>query len=109
LVGLNFNAPPKIFVLSIESITYKTPIIELNFKVSEPVSQIFYSLDGMDNVTVSGNTTLSGLSNGAHNVTVYAIDEAGNFGASETITFTMAIRPRLRQSIIKFKRSTRHT
>jgi hypothetical protein len=34
--------------------------------------------------------TLTRLSNGAHNVTVYAADEAGNMGASETATFIVA-------------------
>jgi hypothetical protein len=49
-----------------------------------------YSLDGQDNVTVTGNTTLSDLSSGLHNVTVYARDEFGNTGASETVSFTIA-------------------
>jgi hypothetical protein len=44
-------------------------------------------------VTVAGNTTLAGLSAGAHNVTVYAWDTAGNVGASETITFTVTPFP----------------
>jgi hypothetical protein len=35
--------------------------------------------------------TLPQLSNGAHNVTVYAADEAGNMGASEAVTFTVAV------------------
>jgi hypothetical protein len=34
--------------------------------------------------------TLTGLSNGSHNVTVYATDEAGNVGTSQTINFTIA-------------------
>jgi len=40
-------------------------------------------------MTVSGNTTLTGLPNGYHNVTVYATDEAGNTGASETLFFNV--------------------
>jgi hypothetical protein len=35
--------------------------------------------------------TLTGLSNGFHNVTVYATEEAGNVGASQTINFNIAI------------------
>jgi hypothetical protein len=50
-----------------------------------------YSLDGRDNVTITGNTTLSGLSNGLHNVTVYARDEFENTGASETISFSIDV------------------
>ena len=42
-------------------------------------------------MTISGNTTLADVPNGFHNVTVYAWDEAGNKGASETINFTVAV------------------
>jgi hypothetical protein len=48
-----------------------------------------YCLDGA-NVTVAGNTTIAELSYGAHNLTVYAVDVAGNVGASETVYFTIA-------------------
>jgi hypothetical protein len=44
----------------------------LNFTVSEAASRITYSLDEGDNVTITGNTTLSRLSEGAHSITVYA-------------------------------------
>jgi hypothetical protein len=84
------TTPPTISVLSIQNTTYDTTDIDLNFSVSEPVSQITYSLDGQENVTIAGNTTLADLSIGMHNVTVYAWDTAGNVGASETITFTVA-------------------
>jgi len=40
-------------------------------------------------VTISGNITLTALSNGLHNVTVYANDTFGSMGASETISFTV--------------------
>ena len=42
-------------------------------------------------MTISGNKTLTGLSNGVHNVTVYACDAAGNVGASETICFSVEV------------------
>jgi hypothetical protein len=51
-----------------------------------------YTLDG-ENLGVSGNTTLAGLAYGVHNVTVYAVDTAGNTGASETVVFTVAEEP----------------
>jgi hypothetical protein len=81
---------PTVSVLSAENKTYTTPNVPLNFTVNDPVSQITYCLDGQENVTITGNTTLTGLPNGDHNVTVYATDEAGNTGASQTITFTVA-------------------
>jgi hypothetical protein len=58
--------------------------------VNESVSKVTYSLDGHENVTITGNTTLNGLSNGAHNVIVYAQDNAGNIGAFETIYFSIS-------------------
>jgi hypothetical protein len=80
-----------ISLLSPENKTYGTSNIPLNFTISEPVSQITYSLDGHGNVTVSGNITLRRLPNGEHNITVYAKDEAGNTGASETIYFRVEV------------------
>jgi hypothetical protein len=50
-----------------------------------------YSLDGQNNVTVTGNVTLSGLSVGLHNVTVYANDTLGNMGASATVAFNVEV------------------
>jgi hypothetical protein len=84
------TVPPSVSVLSLENTTYATSDMPLNFTVSEPTSKFVYVLDGQDNVTVNGNTTLTGLAAGVHNVTVYAWDEAGNMGASETIRFTVA-------------------
>ena len=49
-----------------------------------------YSLDEADNVSFTGNLTLSGVSDGLHNVTVYAGDSSGFVGASETVSFTVA-------------------
>jgi len=82
--------PPEISIPSLENKTYSAASIPLNFITNEPISQSTYSLDGQENVTVAGNTTLTELSKGDHNVTVYAKDEAGNVGASETIWFSVA-------------------
>ena len=49
-----------------------------------------YSLDSQNNITVEGNTTITDLPNGYHNLTVYATDETGNCNASETIYFTIS-------------------
>ena len=81
---------PSVSVLSIQDATFYSPNVDLSFIVNEQTSRIAYSLDGNDNVTVAGNATLSGLSVGVHNDTVYAWDEAENVGASETVTFTVA-------------------
>ena len=84
--------PPKVSILSLENKTYSADSIQLNFTTSEQVSQIVYSLDGQENVTINGNTTLTGLSEGDHNLTVYATDKAGYVG-SETIYFRIAFLP----------------
>ena len=82
---------PKVSILSLENKTYDTSDIPLNFIVNESVSQITYSLDGQNNVTGAGNITLTGLSNGERNITVYATDIAGHIGASETIYFSVEV------------------
>jgi hypothetical protein len=78
---------PRISILSPENKTYAATDIPLNLTVNEKGSQITYSLDGQENVTIAGNTTLTGLSEGAHNLTFYVTDSVGNTGASETIYF----------------------
>jgi len=83
-------APPHISVSSPENKTYNDGNVTLTYSTSEPASKISYSLDGQDEVTISGNITLSGLSNGEHKVTVYAWDTLGNLGISETVAFTVA-------------------
>ncbi len=83
------SVPPSISEISLYNRTYTSTEVPLNFTVSENISQVTYSVDGKDNVTIAGNTTLTGLPTGPHNVTLYARDVAGNTGASETITFTV--------------------
>jgi len=82
---------PSILFLSIENKTYDEGSIPLNFTVNEAVTQITYSLDGKENITITGNTTLTGLPNGDHNLTIYAEDESGNVGASETMYFSVDV------------------
>ncbi|MEM2098940.1 MAG: hypothetical protein QXU99_04240 [Candidatus Bathyarchaeia archaeon] len=41
-------------------------------------------------MTITGKTTIPGLSGGLHNITVYAKDEFGNTGNSEMIIFRVA-------------------
>jgi len=87
------TTPSNVSITSPENKTYESFDVPLNFTVNEPVSQIAYSLDGQENVTVAGNTTLTGLSPGEYNITVYAQDTVGNVGASETIYFNIAEEP----------------
>jgi len=83
------TTPPKIGVLSPTNLTYTESNVSLVFTVDKHVAWAFYSLDGEQNVTISGNTTLTGVSSGSHSITVYANDTYGNMATSETVTFTI--------------------
>jgi hypothetical protein len=80
---------PRISFLSPPNGTYVTSDVKLDLTVSEAASQILYSLDGKGNQTVSDSLTLTGLAEGAHNVTLYATDLAGNSAAPQTLFFSV--------------------
>jgi N-acetylneuraminic acid mutarotase len=80
---------PTVTLLSPENKTYYELELPLSFMVDEPSSWIRYKLDG-NTVEIDGNTTLSGLTYGSHNLTLYITDIAGNTRTSETIDFTIA-------------------
>jgi parallel beta-helix repeat protein len=84
------TTPPKITVLSPLNQTYNETSIPLVFTVDKPVNWTGYSLDGKQNVTVTGNCTIANVTNDVHSITVYANDTYGNMGASLTVTFTVA-------------------
>jgi hypothetical protein len=85
------DSAPTITVFSPEEKTYNTTDVPLTFTTSEPVTSTTYTLDSRENVTTNDNLTLSGLSQGVHNLTVYAKDAIGNIGASKTILFNVTI------------------
>jgi parallel beta-helix repeat protein len=85
--------PPKIALLSPVNQVFNESSVPLFFTVDKQANWIGYSLDGQDNITITGNITIAGLSSGLHNVTVYAKDEFENMGASETISFSVAEEP----------------
>jgi nitrous oxidase accessory protein NosD len=82
---------PEIKVLSPTNQAYNESSVALVFTVSEQCNWTGCSLDGEENVTVTGNFTLTDLPNGSHNVAVYANDTYGNMSVSETINFTIAV------------------
>ncbi len=82
---------PSISILSPWNKTYPITGIPLFFTVDRSALWIAYSLDNHANITLSGNTTLVGLSEGVHNITIYANNTYGYVG-SYTVYFTM--RPR---------------
>jgi len=87
------TVPQNITIVKPENTTYTPSEVPLSCFIDEPASWVGYSLDGQENVTIAGNTTLTSLPYGEHNVTIYATDEAGNTGASEMIFFTIEEPP----------------
>ena len=92
---------PNITLVVGQNKTYNSSDVLVNFTVNKSLSRFSYSLDGLDNVTfypepaVGGvsDLTLNGLSNGLHNITLYAWDGWGDFAKSETISFTITKQP----------------
>jgi hypothetical protein len=84
------STPLNVWGISLENMTYTAPDVPLNFTVNENSCQLTYSLDGKENVTIAGNTTLTGLSNGTHNLIVYARDDFGNIGSSKEVNFDIS-------------------
>jgi hypothetical protein len=80
---------PNILSVSVENKTYSTSDVPLDVIVSEPVSEVIYSLDGQGNRTVAGNATLNDLSSGMHTLAVSVLDSAGNGGSLETVQFSV--------------------
>jgi len=87
------TTPPTISIVSPENKTYTVEDVPLTFTMSESTSWIGYSLDGQANITIAGNTTLTGLSDGMHSLVFYANDMAGNTGSSNIVYFTIQTTP----------------
>lgn len=85
--------PPTISILSPKNKRYAVTDVPLAFTVSELTLWMGYSLDGQANVTIAGNTTLTGLYYGTHNIVVYAKDSAGNIGSSGMVYFAIGTLP----------------
>lgn len=81
--------PPEISILSPENTTYAISNVSLCFTINKPVTWIGYSLDNQEQVTITENITLYNLSDGPHNITVYAKDKFEISGVSETIHFNI--------------------
>jgi N-acetylneuraminic acid mutarotase len=80
---------PIVSVISPQNANYTSNNASLAFTVNKPVKWMGYSLDGLENVTINGNITLTGLSSGSHSVTVYSEDLFGNFAEPQTYFFSI--------------------
>jgi nitrous oxidase accessory protein len=81
--------PPYVHLISPENTTYTSANVTLEFLINQQTSWMGYSLDGEDTVTITGNTTLLGMSDGLHKITVYAKDAFENIVPSEPIWFSL--------------------
>jgi len=99
LTTVNIVTPPNITILSPKNATtytlyswyYGMDILPLNFMLNKPPFWIGYSLDGASNKTITGNTSLTALKSGSHNLKLYANDSYGKMGYSE-VYFTTIIK-----------------
>ena len=80
---------PKIVITSPENKTYKE--VSLGFVANRGISWMGYSLDGQANITISSGLELTNLTQGEHNVVIYANDTAGNMGISNIVYFSIDI------------------
>jgi thiol-disulfide isomerase/thioredoxin len=78
-----------ITILSPQDREYTASVVPLNFTISQPAAWIGYSLDGHDNVTISGNTSLTDLAEGTHEVVVYFREEGGTTVHANTVQFSI--------------------
>lgn len=95
--------PQQISIISPVNQTYNETSVPLVFTVDKTVDWAGYSLDGQQNVTVTGNCalksgamanfTIANMTNGLHSIQIYANDTFGVIGKSETINFTIAYAP----------------
>jgi hypothetical protein len=94
IIEENVNSPlldiisPTISISSPENKTYNLGNISLAFTVDKPTSNLWYTLDSYGKAGILRNVSLSGISEGAHNLTVYARDEGGNI-AAKTVYFSI--------------------
>ncbi len=78
---------PTIIITSPTQKTYNTSTVEIRFDTTERLLWSGYSLDNQANVTFVGKTTINGLSDGYHQVTVYGNGTDGLMRPSSIIAF----------------------
>jgi hypothetical protein len=85
--------PPDLRIVSPEQKVYNASSIRLLVSANRVTSWLGYSLDNHANVTVKGDTELSGLSQGSHSIVVYGNDTFGNMGVSDAVSFSVDTVP----------------
>ncbi len=78
----NVSSLPTLNIISPLNTSYSSSYVPLIYSVDVATSWVGYSLDGEENITLSGNTTLFDLFNGQHNLVVWANDTSGNLNST---------------------------
>jgi len=81
---------PSFNLVNPQNQTYNTNSVNLDVSSSNSVASWEYSLDAGSRESFTPNTTLSGLSEASHSLTVYAVDSVGNEN-SKSVDFTVDI------------------
>jgi len=89
---------PVPIMISPQNTSYTTDSIAqftlpLSFTINATASWIGYSLDNQSRITIQGNSTLSELSLGSHNITLFASGTFGNMGVSNITYFIIETTP----------------
>lgn len=88
---------PEIVILSPQNTTFASTEVPLTFTCDRQIVSADYILEGEGgHMSLSGNTTLNGLANGTHAITVYVFTE-GEQGNSQTVHFTVSPETQLQQ------------
>jgi N-acetylneuraminic acid mutarotase len=86
--------PPIIQINSPENKTYNE--VQLAYTINRGTSWVGFSLDNQANITLTGQLNLTGLTQGSHQVIIYANDSSGNMGKSTIVYFTFdSIAPKI--------------
>jgi len=63
---------PSLALISPKNKTYRTSEIPLTFSINAEYRNVHYSLDGTKNIFISGNSTITNLSDGKHTILMFA-------------------------------------
>ena len=81
--------PPTTTILSPTNISYSTRDVPITFYVNQPTSFLLYRVNGLLNLTLAGNSSLTNLPNGQYDLVIFATDSNFNTAASQTVSFTV--------------------
>jgi nitrous oxidase accessory protein NosD len=84
---------PNITLTNPQSTEYAIDYLPILVTTDDHAVGYYYSIDNQHPLTFTGNTTITGLNEGQHNITAYAMDNFGNLVSSQTINFTIQESP----------------